>query len=103
MSTFGGISGLQLKQFIERIEYLEEQKANISNDIREVFSEAKGFGFDIKIMRQVLRLRKMDQNTLKEQEELLGVYLQALSMVGYAGVPAQTPTAANDIDSMDAA
>ncbi|AIL12384.1 hypothetical protein IM40_00780 [Candidatus Paracaedimonas acanthamoebae] len=81
MTTFGGVSGAHLKQFIERVERLEEDKANIANDIREVFAEAKANGFDTKIMRQVLKIRKMDHQERSEQEEILTLYLHALGMV----------------------
>jgi len=80
MSDVGGVAGERLKSFIERIERLEEEKAGIANDIKEVYAEAKGSGFDTKIMRQVVRLRKMDQADREEQETLLDVYLQALGM-----------------------
>lgn len=60
MTEVGGIAGDQLRAYIERIERLEEEKAALAADVREVFAEAKGNGFDVKIMRQVLRLRKMD-------------------------------------------
>lgn len=81
MSDVGGVAGERLKSFIERIERLEEEKAGIANDIKEVYAEAKGSGFDTKIMRQVVRLRKMDQADREEQETLLDVYLSALGMI----------------------
>lgn len=81
MTTFGGVSGAQLKQYIERVERLEEDKATLANDIREVFAEAKSNGFDTKIMRQVLRIRKMDHQERSEQEEVLTLYLHALGMI----------------------
>lgn len=80
MTEFAGVSGNQLRQYIEQIEKLEEEKANIAGDIREVFAEAKSNGFDPKIMRQVLKIRKMNKDELAEQEEVLNVYLQALGM-----------------------
>jgi uncharacterized protein (UPF0335 family) len=79
MSTIAGISGTQLRQFIERIEYLEEQKSAIAGDIRDVMSEAKGVGFEPKIIREILKLRKMNGDERQEQESLLEVYLNALS------------------------
>jgi uncharacterized protein (UPF0335 family) len=79
-SSDKSISAQRLKQFISRIERLEEEKKNLGADIREVYSEAKSGGFDIKIMRQVVRLRKMDKADREEQEALLQVYLDA---VGY--------------------
>lgn len=80
MATVGGIAGEHLRQYIERIERLEEEKANIAADIREVFAEAKSNGFDAKIMRQVLKLRKMETADREEQEELLDLYMRALGM-----------------------
>jgi len=76
----GGIAADRLKSFIERIERLEEEKAALAGDIREVFAEAKGTGFDTKIMRQVLKLRKMEQDDRQEQEHLLDLYKRALGM-----------------------
>lgn len=76
----GGVSGGQLKSVIERIERLEEEKAALTADIRDIYAEAKANGFDTKVLRQVLKLRKMDQNERAEQEELLDVYLHALGM-----------------------
>ena len=76
----GGIAADRLRSFVERIERLEEEKAAISRDVREVFAEAKSVGFDTKIMRQVIRLRKLEQADRREQEELLDLYLQALGM-----------------------
>lgn len=80
MSNFAAVSGNQLRSFLERLEFLEEQKSNVSADIREVFAEAKSTGFDPKIMRRILKLRKMNKEELQEQEELLQIYLQALEM-----------------------
>jgi uncharacterized protein (UPF0335 family) len=70
----------QLKSLIERIERIEEEKAGIATDIRDVFAEAKSNGFDIKVMRQVLRLRKKDLATRQEEETLLDLYCHALGM-----------------------
>ena len=64
----------------ERIERLEEEKSALSADIREIYSEAKGVGFDTKIMRQVVRLRKLDRADRQEQEAILDLYLAALGM-----------------------
>ena len=80
MSDVGGITAGQLKAYMERIERLEEEKAAMAADIREVFAEAKANGFDVKIMRQVLRLRKMDGDDRAEQEALLDVYKRAIGM-----------------------
>jgi uncharacterized protein (UPF0335 family) len=81
MADVGGIAGDRLKSFIERIERLEEEKRALSEDIKEVFAEAKGTGFDTKIMRQILKIRKMDKDELDEQEAMLDVYLRALGML----------------------
>ena len=80
MTEAGGIQGDRLKSFIERIERLEEEKAALTSDIREVYSEAKGTGYDVKIMRQIVKIRKMDKSDRMEQEELLDIYLRALEM-----------------------
>ena len=76
----GGIAADRLKSFIERIERLEEEKAALSADIREVYAEAKGTGFDTKIMRQIIRIRRMDKADRQEQEELLVLYKRALDI-----------------------
>jgi len=70
----------QLKAFIERIERLEEEKADISGDIRELFNEAKGNGFDTKVMRRVISLRKKDRAERQEEEAILELYMQALGL-----------------------
>ncbi len=70
----------QLKAFIERIERLEEEKAGIAGDIREIFAEAKGNGFDTKAMRKILALRKKDHSERQEEEAILELYMQALGM-----------------------
>lgn len=80
MAEVGGIAGDQLRSYIERIERLEEEKAALAADIREIFSEAKGNGFDVKIMRQIIRLRKLDREDHQEQEELLQLYQHAIGM-----------------------
>jgi len=80
MTDVGGIAAERLKSFIERIERLEEEKTNLAADIREVYAEAKGNGFDAKTMRQIIRLRRLDNATLKEQEALLDLYKSALGM-----------------------
>ncbi|MCP4327698.1 MAG: DUF2312 domain-containing protein [Alphaproteobacteria bacterium] len=80
MTNIGGIAADQLRSYIERIERLEEEKAALAADIREVFAEAKGNGFDVKTMRQVLRLRKLDRADLQEQEAILDVYRRALGV-----------------------
>ncbi len=74
----GGVAVQELKQFIDRIERLEEEKAGIANDIKEVYSEAKGRGYDVKVLRKVIALRKKDPQERREEEELLDLYLSAL-------------------------
>jgi uncharacterized protein (UPF0335 family) len=81
MPDVGGIAGERLKSFIERVERLEEEKRALAEDIKEVYAEAKGVGFDVKIMRQIVKIRKMDQDDLDEQETLLDVYKRALGMI----------------------
>ena len=80
MADVGGIAADRLKSLIERIERLEEEKKAIAEDIRDIFAEAKGTGFDTKVMRQVLKLRRMEAADREEQEELLDLYLRALNM-----------------------
>jgi uncharacterized protein (UPF0335 family) len=81
MPDVGGIAGEHLRSFIERIERLEEEKRTLSKDIKEVYAEAKGTGFDAKIMRQIIRIRRMDKDDLDEQETLLDIYKRALGML----------------------
>jgi uncharacterized protein (UPF0335 family) len=81
MPDVGGIAGERLKSFIERVERLEEEKRALTEDIKEVYAEAKGAGFDVKIIRQSGKIRKMDQDDLDEQETLLDVYKRALGMI----------------------
>ncbi len=71
----------QLKAFIERIERLEEEKAGIAGDIKEIYAEAKGNGFDTKVIRKIISIRKKDYAERKEEEAILELYLQALGMV----------------------
>ena len=71
----------QLKAIIERIERLEEEKKTISDDVRYVYAEAKGNGFDVKALRTIVRLRKQDANERAEQETILETYMQALGML----------------------
>ena len=78
--TKSGFAKDHLKSLVERIERLEEEKAALAADIREVYSEAKGQGFDTKIMRQVVRLRRLDRAERQEQEAILDLYLGALGM-----------------------
>lgn len=75
------VSATQLRLFIERIETLEEEKKGIADDIKDVYAEAKGTGFDIKTMKSVIRLRKMEQEARQEAEALLETYMAALGLV----------------------
>jgi len=81
MADVGGVAADRLRAFIERIERLEEEKAALSADIKEVYSEAKGTGFDVKVIRLIIRLRKMDQSDRHEQEEILDLYKRALDIL----------------------
>jgi uncharacterized protein (UPF0335 family) len=89
MADVGGVAGEQLKSFIERIERLEEEKNALSGDIKEVYAEAKGNGFEPKIMRQIIKIRKMDKDALDEQESLLDLYKRALGMAPEAELEAR--------------
>jgi uncharacterized protein (UPF0335 family) len=80
MAEVVGIAGEQLRQFVARIERLEEEKAALAADIREVYAEAKGNGFDTKVLRQVIRLRKIDKAERQEMDAILELYLEALGM-----------------------
>lgn len=70
----------QIRAFIERIERMEEEKKAIADDIKEIYAEAKGNGFDTKVLRQIVRIRKQDHNERMEQEALLELYMAALGM-----------------------
>ncbi len=82
MTDGGGIAAQRLRSFIERIERLEEENAALAADVREVYAEAKGDGFDVKTMRQIVRLRKMESSDRAEQEALLDLYKAALGLAG---------------------
>ena len=71
----------QLKAFVERVERLEEEKKAISDDIKDVYAEAKGNGFDVKALRTIVRLRKQDADERREQETILETYMHALGML----------------------
>ena len=75
------VSAEQLRLLIERIERLEEEKRGIGDDIKDVYAEAKGTGFDTKILRKIVAIRKQDANERMEQEALLELYMSALGMV----------------------
>jgi len=78
MSGPGGVAGDQLRAFVERIENLEEEIKSLMEDKKEIFAEAKGEGFDVKILKEVIRLRKQDHEERQEHESLLEVYMHAL-------------------------
>jgi uncharacterized protein (UPF0335 family) len=80
MARGGGVAAERLKSFIERIERLEEEKSALTSDIREIYSEAKGTGFDTRIMRQIVRLRKLDDADRQEQQAILDTYKKALGL-----------------------
>lgn len=80
-SDVNGVARDQLRAFVERIERLEEEKQSIAGDIKDVYAEAKGTGFDTKVLRRVVAIRKQDQNERMEQEAVLDLYLHALGMV----------------------
>jgi uncharacterized protein (UPF0335 family) len=89
MSDVGGIAVERLKSFIERIERLEEEKRVLGNDIKEVYAEAKGTGFEPKIMRQIIKIRRMDKEEVDEEESLLDLYKRALGMTPEAVIETQ--------------
>ena len=73
-----GVAAERLRSFIERVERLEEEKAQLGHDIREVYAEAKGEGYDAKVLRKIVALRKKDPQQRREEEELLEIYLAAI-------------------------
>lgn len=76
----GGVAGKRLKSFLDRIERLEEEKKGLADDIKEIYAEAKGTGFDVKTMRKILKLRKMETDKRREEEELLELYKAAIGL-----------------------
>ena len=95
----GGVAAERLTSFIERLERLEDEKRDVGDQIKDVFAEAKGEGFDVRTMREVLKLRRMKPHDRSEREELLDVYLAALGMLrdtplGQAAVEARYGKAA---------
>ena len=74
----GGVAAERLRSFLERVERLEEEKKGLADDIKDVYAEAKGEGYETKVLRQIIRLRKMDKADRQEQEALLDLYLSAL-------------------------
>ncbi len=79
----GGIAGTRLLSFIERVERREEEKAALMDDIKEVYAEAKGVGFDVKAIRKLIKMRKMDREKLSEEQEIIKLYASAIGMQGY--------------------
>ncbi|MXN65316.1 DUF2312 domain-containing protein [Stappia sp. GBMRC 2046] len=84
MAEPGGVAGDQLRAFVERIERLEEEKKVIADDIKDVYAEAKGNGFDVKILRKVVSLRKKKPEEREEEDAVLDLYMHALGMIGAA-------------------
>ena len=79
-SAVGGIAADRLRSIIERVERLEEERKALSSDIKDIFSEAKSAGFDVKVIRQIIRIRKQEPADVEEQETLLDIYRRALGM-----------------------
>jgi uncharacterized protein (UPF0335 family) len=75
-----GVAAQELKQFVERVERLEEEKKSISGDIRDVYAEMKGRGFDVRAVREIIKIRKQDHSERKEIEAILELYMSALNM-----------------------
>jgi uncharacterized protein (UPF0335 family) len=101
MTTLQSAAQNQLRQFVEQIENLEEQKKALSDDIRDKFLEAKAVGFDVKALRQIVRLRKKTRDQRQEEEGILQVYMHALGML-LDDLPA-APSHIADDEMMDAA
>lgn len=80
VETSSTVAAAELRQFIERVERLESEKADIAEQIKEVMAEAKGRGYDTKVMRKLISLRKRDQNDIAEEEAILDLYKSALGM-----------------------
>jgi uncharacterized protein (UPF0335 family) len=89
MPDVGGVAVEHLKSFIERIERLEEEKRVLGSDIKEVYAEAKGTGFEPKIMRQIIKIRRKDKEEVDEEESLLDLYKRALGMTPEAVIETQ--------------
>lgn len=75
-----GVAAAELRQFVERVERLNEEKQTLTEDIREVYAEAKGRGYDTKIVRKIVAMRKRDENTRREEQAILELYCDALGM-----------------------
>ena len=85
----GGVAADRLRSLVERIERLEEERKALSSDIKDIYAEAKSAGFDVKVLRQLIRIRKQEPADVEEQETLLDLYKMALGMV-------DAPPAANE-------
>jgi uncharacterized protein (UPF0335 family) len=85
MSDTGGIAAVALRSYIERVERLHEEQKSLSNDVRDIYAEAKGAGFDVKVMREIIRLRRVDVAERQEHEAILDLYMRALGMQGPVG------------------
>lgn len=79
-NSAGGVAADRLRSIIERIERLEEERKALGADIRDIYAESKSAGFDVKVLRTLIKLRKMDQNDVEEEQGLLEVYMHALGM-----------------------
>lgn len=80
IGAVGGIAAEALQQYVDRIEKLEEEKKALAEDLKQVYSEAKSAGFDTKILRKIISLRRVEEHERKEQEELLELYMRAIGM-----------------------
>ena len=94
----GGVAADQLKSIIGRVEKLEEEKAGIAADIRDVFAEAKGNGFDVKAIRTIIKMRKMEPAEREEQETVLDTYLHALGMLPDDDAPVRSRKAEEELE-----
>jgi len=102
MPDVGGVAADHLRSYIERIERLEEEKKAIGDDIKEIFAEAKGTGFDVKAMRAIIRFRKMDKADYQEQQYMIDLYKHALGMNDQMDMFTEGDSP-EDNDSLDAA
>ncbi|WP_298981505.1 DUF2312 domain-containing protein [uncultured Roseibium sp.] len=93
MTDPGGVAADQLRAFVERIERLEEEKKVITDDIKDVYAEAKGNGYDVKILRKVVSLRKKQPHERDEEEAVLDLYMHALGMAAPADAQSETGNA----------
>jgi uncharacterized protein (UPF0335 family) len=101
MTTLQSAAQNQLRQFVEQIENLEEQKKALADDIRDKFLEAKAVGFDVKALRQIVRLRKKSRDQRQEEEGILQVYLHALGMLLEDGPAAPSHIADEMMDAAE--